>query len=305
MRFIGMFSGEVKILEDIKPEKLEELKADFAWIDVDRIDSKTAMVLKKLYGIKSLDEFGFPTIVQHGEYDLILVNYFHNLTKKELQILMSEKFVITVHRGEDIVCNETMASLNEMLVSANFNSEMIFQGLMVSLIEHHELHLRELQKSLRSVTMEMKTGLTEPFHLFRLNHDAKDMVRVFYATKSQLGDIVLKAVEIKGIQNPQNAAFLYAKMGILTTGADSFSEIIDEHINNLMSFMWDQMVRAKSVSVGMAIFSLALAGAALFYAFFPQDLFGINTFYIAAGIIVVITMFAVSELHRNPVFRIS
>jgi|GEM_PF-1830249 len=305
MKFVGLFNGEFKIIEDIEPEKLEGLKADFAWIDVDKIDSKTEMVLKRLYEVKSLSQFGFPTIIPHGAYDLVFMNYFENLTKKDLQIMMSDHFVITVHQGGDSVCDETMASLNEMLVSGNFTSEMILQGLIVTLLERHNRHLRAIQESLRNINLQMKKGLSDPTHLFQLNKDVRSMVRVFYATKSQLADIVLKAIDVKGVQSPEGMAFLYAKMSVLTTGADGLSEIIDDYINGLMPFMWKQMNRTKSISIGVAIFSLGLASAALFTYFFPDGLFGIDTLYLVTGIIVIITLLAVVELQKKPRFTLS
>ncbi len=82
MKFVGLSGGEFKIQESLDPSKLGEMKVDFAWLDVDRIDPATQLALKNQYGIENISESGFPTIISHTSYDLILVNYFEQNTKR-------------------------------------------------------------------------------------------------------------------------------------------------------------------------------------------------------------------------------
>ncbi len=304
MKFVGLFGGEFKILEDVSPEKISDLESDFSWIDIDRLDPQTEVALKKKYGVKSINESGFPAITRYDGYDLVLVNYFENLSKKELQILISEKFIITLHQGADSVCDETMASLNEMLISGNFNSDMVFHGLMVTLVKRHADHLRALHASLRTMNNQLRQGLTELAYLFQLNRAANQLNRVFYANKFQLMDIVLGAIELKGLHDPGSLSYLYEKMNSLVKGAEGFSELTDIYVNSAVPFIWDQLNRTRRMATGVGMFAASLAASALFYIFAPPNLLEMDNMFIVAGIVALGSILALTMTMRKPKLRI-
>lgn len=293
MKFVGLSQGEFKILEDVGPEQLEKLQADFAWIDIGRMDPKTELTVRKLYGIKSLSESGFPAIVQYGSYDLVLANYFAQQARQEIQVFLSDKFVITVHRGPDPVCDETMAAVNEMLVSGGFGSGTVLHSLLGRVLERHEERLRALQGSLRSLDLQMRKGISKVEYLSELSENSKELQRVFHDTRSQIADIVLGAVVVKGVKEPERFSDLYNRAGDISRRLDEFSAAVDRDMSDLTSSLWKQLGRVKGVALGISIFALSLAVAALAYLFFPEGLLDLEPLLL---VLIIIALGAVGMI---------
>ena len=286
MKFVGLFKGEFKILENLDVAGLRELNPDFMWLDADKVDIATEKALQELYGISSISEFGFPSITTNSIYDLVRVNYFKVGSKQEIQIFISKKFVITVHTGQDEVCDESMASVNEMLVSGAMDSGSILRGIFSTVVEKHAEHLQAVQNSQHELNQRLKQGISNVSYLTQLNNNSHETRKVFYDTRSQLADIVLKAVNLKGVSNPEAFADLYSKMNELTKGADYFTGVVSQYINTLIPYMWNQLSAVKKISTGLALMSLFFALSALYPIFLPYGIpgIGIENFYIVLTI---------------------
>jgi len=286
MKFVGLFKGEFKILDNIDPSQLEQHDTDFAWIDIDRIDAKTQLALKKL-GLASVGQFGLPIIYSNPNYDFIRINYFEEQTKRELEVYMFDKYFITVHQGKDSVCEEAMASVNEMLVSGEFNAQKVLHDLFSVVIGRHELHIKTIQESLRSIELQLKKGISNVTYLSQLSRDSKEILLVFEGTKSQLADIVLKAVSIRGLDNPDQFSDLYGRVNNLLGEAEAFSDISNQYINELISFMWGQLTKVRSFAIGLAMLAVFIGVAALFFQLFPETFLGIDSIFVVIFLLVM------------------
>jgi hypothetical protein len=281
MKFIGLLGGEFKILDNVSPTELEELKSDFSWIDIGRIDPKTELTLKSLYGIENLGNFDFPTITQQHDYDTIVIPYFEDLSLRYLKIILSTSSVITVHQGSNSVCDEAMASVNEMIVSGNFNPEAVLLELLTTVVERQAAHLHTTQDSLRTINAQLKDGLSDLSYLAQLNKSAKEIKSSFYDFRAELADIVTQTITVKGLNDPKKFADLYGRMNLLCRGADDFSEIINGYLSDVLPVIWTGLSRMKGISMGLSAFSLFIALAAFATVLFPDGLLGINIVYIS------------------------
>ncbi len=302
MKFVGLLGGDFKIVDDLKPEQLGELKADFAWIDIDNPDVRTEAALKEHYGIKEILDSPPPGITKSKSYDRIVLSYYVDMSPRKLQIFVSGSFIITAHRGDDPVCEEAMAALNEMLVSGKLNADSILGQLFITVVRRHAEHLRAIRGSLRSIDSQAKSGTSDVKPFFQLSRDSREMAHVFHATKDVMGDICLKATSIRGLKNPKELSPLYSKMDVLIEGANSFSESVDEYTTQILPFMWGQMSRVKSRALGVSIFSLFVAGAALVYLLSPEEVFGLEKLFLSLGTLAVGGL-AFLILQRKTKFR--
>jgi len=305
MKYIGLTKGNFKILEDADPSQLSQLSAEFAWADMDRIDTKAELALKDLYGVESLSEFGFPAIIQHEKYDLVIVNYYTpEQVKRELEVFVTERMVITVHQGSDPVCDEAMASINEMMVSGSFNSGGVLEGIFNGVIEKHAGHMQVMQEYLRNVAPQLKKGMAKVDHITKLNNDSHELLRVFSDTRAQIADIILRAVPVKGVKSPESFVTLYSQMNSLVRIADDFAETVDGYTNSLLPIVWNQIGKVKAIAEGFSVLSLCVAAAALFNSYYPITFMDIPSYYVVAGI-AAIGLIGLIIAQRRTTFKLS
>lgn len=305
MKYIGLTRGKFKILEDADPSQLSELSADFAWADIDRLDTKAEFALKELYGVDSLTQFGFPAIIQHDKYDLVIVNYYSaEQVKRELEVFVTERMVITVHQGQDRVCDEAMASVNEMMVSGGFNSGGVLESIFNGVIEKHAEHMQVMQEALRSITPQLKGGTARVDYITKLNNDSHELLRVFSDTRAQIADIILRAVPVKGVRSPESFITLYSQMNALVRIADDFSETVDGYTNSLLPIIWNQISKVKSIAEGVSALSLSVAIAVLFKSFYPDTFYGLPSIYIMVGIL-ALGVIGMTAAQRKAKFKLS
>jgi hypothetical protein len=289
MKLVAMSGGEFRVLDDFDLAKLSEIKLDFFWVDIDKEDPATTLALKSLYGVESINPPGYPLISRHYKYDLIAVDYYAELTKKELQILLADKCVITIHQGPDEVCNEVIASINEMLVSGGLNSESVLLGIFSSILRYHNQRVRVAQESLRNMDLSLKVGVTNAMSLSQLNGSLKEMSRVIYSTHSLLADIMLKTVPLRGIKDPMIFSDVYSALGGVSKLADYLSEMADGYAQQLTPFVWNQLISIKRSALGLSLLAISISAAAIFNMLFPNALLGIgiDNIYITIAFIAV------------------
>lgn len=302
MKFVGLFNGEFKIIEDLDWPQLEKLKPDFMWLDVNRIDPASETALKKLYGISSLTDIGFSPITPLPGYDLLRVSYFEQGSRRDFKIFASEKFVITAHEGIDAISEETMASVNEMLVSGGLNTESVLKGIFSTVIEKHATQLQNFQNITRNISLKLKEGLSDTSYITQLSESSHETQKVFYRTKAQLLDIALGIYSVRGVKDSNSFASLYSRMDELSGGSDYFAGIANQYSSALLSYTWDRLKTIKRTSSGIALLSFFFALAAIFPIFFPNGLSGIDTIYIIFGLIAAGGIALLAE-QRGLVFR--
>jgi Mg2+ and Co2+ transporter CorA len=288
MKFAGTVKGNFKLIEDLTPDQLKELEPDFMWLDVDRVDPPTETTLKEIYGIESISSFGFPSIISYGNYDLIRINYFEELSNNELLVIVSEKYVITVHQGTDSVSDEAMASVNEMMVSGGLNTGTILRNIFSTVLERHAVHLQKVQNVLHGMDQKLRAGVSDVSRLTQLNANVQETKKVFYATRDQLADLIIQNISVKGIDDPQEFSDLYIKMNEMSRAADYFTTVIDKYMNALIASTWDHMNSTKKMSTGLALMSIFFGAAAIFRIFFPLNvpIIGMDSIYFVIAIMI-------------------
>lgn len=275
MKFIGKVKGELKILSDVDESQLPGLISDFCWIEIDRIDPATELAMKNVFGILSLSESGHPTITQHDKYDLILLNYYHGHSKRELQVMLTNKCIITAHSGQDPVCEEVTASLDQMLMSGGLNIDAILYSIFEALVRMDVEQLRVAQEALKSLDAQMRSGVTGIAHISQLSRDFRELRRIFYDTQGQLADIISKTIPLKGVRDTAQFAYQYSRMKSLSKLANDLLEILEDYTSELLPDVWAQMSSTKRTAVGLAVLSLFIGWAALFMVFFSGGFLGL------------------------------
>lgn len=286
MKLVGQFDGKYKVIDSLDKSQLKALDPDFAWVDIDSADPKVGGLLTDLFDIRSFDEFGFPTIMSSEGYDTVVLNYYERQVKHEVLVFVLDKYVLTVHPGRDSVCDEVMATVDEMLVSGRFNSETILYGLLAVVVERHATQMDVLAETLRSLNLQLKNGITNVTYLSQLNIDTSEIERVFYDTRSQIGDILLSTVPLRNISDTSIFLSLYSQMNLLFRSADDYSQFLEQYNDRLIPSMWNNINRIRTISMGLAIFAMTISLAAIFYIFFPNTVFGIESIYVFFGILV-------------------
>lgn len=303
MKFIGKVKGELKILSDVDESQLRRLAADFCWIDIDRIDPVTELAMKDLFGIVSLNESGHPTITQHDRYDLVLLNYYYQQTKKELQVMLTNTYIITVHSGPDPACDEVTASLDQMLMSGAFNIDGILYGLFEAIVRLDVDRLKSAQEAIRTLEMQMKTGVTSIQHLSQLSRDFRELRRIFYETEGQMADIISKTIPLRGVGDTAQFTYPYSRMKSLSKIANDLLEILEDYSTDLLPEMWAQISRIKRTALGLSILALFVGAAALFMASYKYGL-PVPSEFIALGLI-IIGMIGLAAAQAKPKFKAS
>jgi len=265
MNFVGRVDGELKIISNIEASQLPGLTKDFCWIDVDGIDPATQLVMKNLFGISSIDESGNPTITQYENYDLILINYYYQKTRRELQVMLTDKLFITVHAGSDPLCDEVTASLGQMIMSGGFSAEGILSGLFEAVVRFDAEQLKVVQESLRNLESQIHTGMNETRRVFQVTKEVEGIGRVLYDTQVQLGDLISYNLPIKGIKDSSQLTYFYGKIRTLSKIADDQKDILARYNSEFISQMWGIAAGGRHLSMGLALLALFVALASLFY----------------------------------------
>jgi len=306
MKFIGKVKGELKILSEVDESQLQKLLTDFCWIDIDRIDPVTELAMKNLFGIISLNESGHPTITPHDKYDLVLLNYYYQQTKRELQVMLTSKCIITAHSGSDPACDEVTASLDQMLMSGALNIDGVLYGLFEAIVRLSVDRLRGAQEAIRTLELQMKSGITSIQHLSQLNRDFRELRRVFYETEGQMADIISKTIPLRGVGDTAQFTFPYSRMKSLSKIANDLLEILDDYSSDLLPEMWAQISRTKRTALGLSILSLFVGASALFMTMFKSGFPGVPIApeFIALGLL-AIGMIGLAAAQTKPKFRVS
>jgi len=203
MKFIGLSKGGLQVLEDIDPNKFRDIKSDFSWIDADKVDTQAMILLKDLYGISSLGNFTTPTIVAQDDYTLIVISYYFELGQRFLPVIVSDKRLMTIHPGLDPVCSEVMASINEMLVSGEFNASTILRGLFAAVIKRDTEHLQAMRNSLRNTELMMRGGVSNVAHIPKFIKESRGVSGSLQETREQIATIALGIADIPGIDEKE------------------------------------------------------------------------------------------------------
>ena len=245
-----------------------------------------------------------PVILHHDKYDLIVLNYYADTNKRVLQILLADDRMITLHSGADPACEEVMASVNEMLMSGGLDHESITWGIFTAVLERDTAHLHSLEEVLRNTDAQLRRGVSNIARIPKLASESIALRLALYETRGQIEEIALGITPVRGLESQKRFKDLYNSIDTLSAIADGFSEGVDHYSEALLPSIWKQVSRAKSISVGLSIMSLAMAGSALFYLFFPDGLFGVKALYIMLGII-ALGLLGMVAAQRGMKFKIS
>jgi hypothetical protein len=284
MKFIGLFGGEFKILEDLEASQLEGLQPDFAWIDVDGLDAQTDLFFKQQFSIENTSGFGFPIISSTNSYDKLSLIYYDDLSKRELLVFVLDKYIITLHSGADPICDGNMASLNEMLVSGDFNKGMVLAGLFTMVLERHKEHLKTLNEAMRKIESNLNQGIKDISHVSNFRKQTRATRDVFAETRDQIADIALGVSPIRGMSDRSVFTSLFNKANMLAEASTELEELSESYIDELLPFMWRKLNSVKANSLMLSIVAIFIAASASFYFLFPDGLFGIDRIFLSAGI---------------------
>ncbi len=304
MKLFSVSKGNLQVLEDIEPDRLASAKGDFVWADLDKIDTPTESILKELYGVEGLADLRLPAILRHDKYDLIVLNYFSEMNKRVLQILLMDDRMITLHSGADPACEEVMASVNEMLMSGGLDHESVVWGIFTAVLAKDTAHLHSLEEVMRNTDAQLRKGIRNIVRIPKLASESVALRLALYETRGQIEEISLGITPLRGLESQKRFKELYNSIDTLSALADGFSESVDHYSEALLPSIWKQVSRAKSIAVGLSIMSLAMAGSALFYLFFPDGLFGVKALYIMLGIIALGALGMVAA-QRGMKFKVS
>ncbi|MBN2518600.1 MAG: hypothetical protein JXB14_07145, partial [Candidatus Altiarchaeota archaeon] len=132
MKIVGVLGRDLRIVDGVTEDKIPQLKDkfDFLWLDIERLDSKEYKIAQEVFGFQAPEEGSYPIAITSEFYDTVVLNYYDNLYRRDFIVYYSKSFLITVHQGPSSAVEEAMASLNEMLVMGNLNSETILYQLV-------------------------------------------------------------------------------------------------------------------------------------------------------------------------------
>ncbi len=301
MKFVGLSKGEFKIFEEFDPAQLSSLKADFFWLDADSLDPRTLVAIKKCCGVEGLEE-SVSGVSRRGKYDLLTIEYYAPAWT-QVRVAVSEGFIITAHSGLDAVCEEAMASVNEMIVGGGLDSGSVLTYLLASALDKDAAYLKSFQMSVKGMDGSLKSGVRDLRRLANANDDARAVRRVLSSARSQAADIVIGTSPVMGVKPTEALVDVYNRANELSRGADDIYTIVSGYMNSMVIAAWSQAGKSQSLALGLFSLSISVGGAALFYMLFPDGLYGFDRLAIMAGI-VGLGAIGLIAAQRKPKFRI-
>jgi Mg2+ and Co2+ transporter CorA len=286
MKLCAVSGREFRIMEDVGPDFISKAKEefDFLWLDVDSITPQNEKLLKDVFVIGGL---GGPQVDVTGDYNLLLLNYYDNYIKKEIQAYFSDRFIVTVHQGPDSVCDEVLASLNEMMLSGKPTSDRLIYGLFQGILEKDQQQLASLDNGLRGLLNQIRAGQVDLARTFAFKDNIRGLGRTVDETRSQLSDISLGAAPLQFIKDPDIFKAHYTQFAALSRGIGDLQEVSEGLMEKSISSLWRVLSGTRRIAGGLSFLSLALASAVLYLVLCPKDLFGIPSLYIFPLIVVV------------------
>jgi Mg2+ and Co2+ transporter CorA len=288
MKFVGISGKEFKILEDINLEKLAEIKDqfDFSWIDIDRLDQKSKKFFYEAYGIKDMDEGGLPRYEPSEDYDLIVLNYYGDHVRKEQQVFVSQKFIITAHPGNSPSCDKTLASLDELLISGSMSPERVLYEIILGVIECNEQSLRFYEQNVEQLASNSANLSTTLNKILLLARDVEELLDVLTRTQELIRDLASPSLVSENVNKPEYFRLLYFQSQKQTSRIEELKSTTDTFVNSTIPSIWSSVSNSNRALVGVAYTALGLAAASLFLYFFPDDILDIKSIYVAGAIII-------------------
>ncbi len=300
MRYIALESGKYRVLEDVN---LADLKSQpqFFWLDVDRIDPATEAALKRRYGIE-LEPLSYPHITTHPDYDLLVLNYYQNLEKRNLQLFVSDNHIITVHSGSDPLCDELVALLDEVLVSSSFNTEGLLYRVLSIAIDHNSDHLKSLQSSMADLEAELKSGVREDeiLRIVQLRRDVEEAATVFSELRQHLSGLQAGSVTLHGVKAGSNLLDLYLASSLLVSGISEIQVIIEHYLDAFLVYYSRRISSIRRIVLPLSTLSVFAAFSSLLYLYLPQLSTGIDPWLPSLLLLLVGSIVAVLTSRSSP-----
>jgi Mg2+ and Co2+ transporter CorA len=305
MKLMGLSKGRLEVLEGIDPLKLRDYKADFAWADGDRLDSRTGAAMKELYGISSLSEYDLPAIIPQDRCTLIVISYYQNISRKSVQVIAAGNVLVTLHGGPDPVCDEVMASVNEMMVAGNFSASEVLYQLFSAAIARYAEYIRQMRQLMRNVGLQARSGgVSDLRYLFKLIRDSKALSAELEDTRQQISEIALRLAPLSIVKDPERFKDLYAGAHVLSALAEELSDEVALYEKELLLAVWLQMNRTRTITAGAVTFSLFAVAAAIFHIFVDQPVMGFAPSYFIAGLLLLGAITAIITMQFSVKFKL-
>ncbi|MBN2517320.1 MAG: hypothetical protein JXB14_00585 [Candidatus Altiarchaeota archaeon] len=286
MKLCAVSGKEFRIMEDVGPDLISKAKDefDFLWLDVESISPQNEKLLKDVFVI---DRSGGPRVDITGDYNILLLGYYDDYIRKEIQVYFSDSFTVTVHQGPDGVCDEVLASMNEMMLSGRPTSERLIYGFFQGALEKDQQQLASLDSGFRGLVSQIRAGQVDLGRMFAFKDKIRGLGRVVADTKGQLSDIALEAEPLQFIEHPDIFKVHYAQFAALSRGLGELQELSEELMEKSISSLWRVLSGTRRIAGGLSFLSLALASAVLYLVLWPKDLFGISSLYIFPLIVII------------------
>jgi len=284
MKLIGIAGGAFKVVDDVDPSKLIDLKGslDFLWLDMDSANQPNTKLARDLFGIKDLQESGFPRVVFEQGYDMLILDYYERLVRKELLIYYSDFFILTVHTGPCKVCDEAVAALNELMVSGKLSSGGILFELITGVQSSINDEILLAEDTVRNLTYQIKEGGGDLNKVVALYNGVKHLNMVVSHTKDLILVVEQESSFIKD-KTPFKTLYSLA-VGQYERTVELFDGLDDLYKDAIPSTLSHMLAQRKALG-SLSIIALTLASAAIALIFLPGGLFGLSAMTMAMVII--------------------
>ena len=274
MKLVGVAGREFKVVEDVDPEKLSDLQGslDFIWVDMESANQRNEKLARDLFGIESLQEGGYPRGIFGKDHDFLLLDYYERLVLKELLVFYSGSFILTVHTGPCSLCDEAIASLNELMISGGLNAAGILYQILSGVLESLSGEITLSEDTVRTLTYEIKETGTDLKRIVALYNGVKRLDRVVSKTR----DLIFVTPQESGfIDKPGLFRALYSQAVEQTERTGELFEGLDNLFKTAVPHLFSSMLTQRKALGGLSILAIALGAAALAMSFFPDGLFGL------------------------------
>jgi len=268
MRFIGVSGGECKIIEDFDLEKIRKVVKDFqfAWLDIDGVSPDIENFVRDVFGIEEINQSGDTRVVGKGSYDLVFVNYYKDMLKHDVSMYFAENFLLTIHKGKDDICEEVMATINELLTMGEVNADIIIRRILGGVLAGNEEEILHTEKGLRKITIELEKKEAKPEDVFQLERSSRKRSTSVSKLQEAILSVISKTAGASFIHKPESFSDIFEKVNEQKRQSDELHDIIFDMSQNAIPLMWKTQERMKKTVGGLSIISTALAFSSILIA---------------------------------------